>query len=107
VELIEVDQRQLVMTQNQLDSKKVGVIYTAIMDGGWWMESVLIASREGAILDGHHRWAAAAAARAAGLVFSPRVLQVGMGSMSCWQLRRRSRGRRSRWSSRSRNRGTK
>jgi len=78
-ELVDMDPRQLTMTQNQLDSKKVGYLYDAIRDKGWREETVMVASREGAILDGHHRWAAASAVRAAGVEFDLHVLKVDMG----------------------------
>lgn len=74
-----VDPRTLHATQNELDGAKVGSIYGYIRNGGWQADSVIIASREGAVVDGHHRWAAGSAARVAGMNFGINVLQVDMG----------------------------
>jgi len=74
-----VDPRSLHATQNELDGAKVGSIYGYIRGGGWQADSVIIASREGAVVDGHHRWAAGSAARVAGMDFGINVLQVDMG----------------------------
>lgn len=72
----EVDPRTLRPTQNQLDSVKVGMIYDAIKTGGYRKDSVLFCSRDGEILDGHHRWGAAAAAVATGSDIKVRVMRV-------------------------------
>ena len=55
------DPRSLQATQGQLDGRKIGQIYQAIKDGKIPNDAYLVISREGAILDGHHRWAAWAA----------------------------------------------
>lgn len=76
----QVDPRRLRMTQNQLSSDKVGTIYEHIQSGGWQPPSaVIIVSKEGAILDGHHRWAAAAAVAASGKAIKIPVLRVDLG----------------------------
>jgi hypothetical protein len=72
------DPRSLHATQNELDGAKVGKLYGFIKNGGYKADSTLIVSREGAILDGHHRWAAASAARATGSSFKVKVLRVDM-----------------------------
>lgn len=74
--LVQRDPRQLHMTQNQLDSRKVGTLYGKIREGGWRADAVLIADRDGDILDGHHRWAAASAARMSGVELNVSVYQV-------------------------------
>ena len=72
------DPRSLHATQNELDGAKVAKLYGFIREGGYKAESTLIVSREGAVLDGHHRWAAASAARMAGSKFQVKVLRVDM-----------------------------
>lgn len=78
-ELTQVDPRDLVMTQSELDSAKVAKMWGFMSADGWKEGVVMIASREGAILDGHHRWAGAAAAAATGTPISATVLRVDMG----------------------------
>lgn len=61
-----VDPRKLLATQNQLDPFKVGVISQSVLRGkppGLRPGTVLLVSREGAVIDGHHRWAAVAGAK--------------------------------------------
>lgn len=69
--IVQMDPRQLKMTQNQLDSKKVGKLYGYMKEGGWQEGGVLIASSDGAVLDGHHRWAGASAVAASGQLVPP------------------------------------
>lgn len=84
--VIKMDPRSLKMTQSQLDSKKVGKLYGYMKSGGWQEGGVLIASSDGAVLDGHHRWAGASAVAATGQLVPPppphpmqvTVLQVDM-----------------------------
>lgn len=71
-----VDPRSLTATQNELDASKVGKLYGAIRDGGWRSDAILFASREGDVLDGHHRWAAASAANMAGSNIRVNVVRV-------------------------------
>lgn len=78
-EMVDMDPRRLVMTQSQLDSAKVGQLYGYIFGTEWRDDVVTIASRESAILDGHHRTAAASAATAAGRPTPMHVLRVSMG----------------------------
>ena len=75
----QVDPRALHATQAELDGAKVGSIYGFVRSGGYNQDSVIIASREGAVLDGHHRWAGASAAVAAGSDFKIKVMTVDMG----------------------------
>jgi hypothetical protein len=79
-ELRPTDPRDLVATQNELDSVKVAKLYHAIHDpsGGWRPESIFFASREGAVLDGHHRWGGASMAIAVGDHFTPNVMWIDM-----------------------------
>jgi hypothetical protein len=77
-ELLGMDPRLLRMTQNQLDSGKVAQLYGFIEGGGWRQNSIIMVSREGMILDGHHRWAAACASRMHGSDFTVQVLKVDM-----------------------------
>jgi hypothetical protein len=79
-EVVQMDPRDLVMTQNQLDSKKVAKLYGFMSDGGWQEGGVILASREGAVVDGHHRWAAASAVAASGARpdFKITVLKIDM-----------------------------
>lgn len=65
-ELTEVDPRSLRMTQNQLKSTQVATLYDSIRSGGWREGTFILTDRDGNILDGHHRWAAASAFVAAG-----------------------------------------
>lgn len=65
-ELKEVDPRTLRATQNELDGPKVAGIYSRAKAGTLKKGGVVYASRDGDILDGHHRWAAVSAANAAG-----------------------------------------
>lgn len=75
VELVKEDPRGLVMTQNQLDSKKVAKLAGFMTAGGWQEGGVIIASSHpssnGAVLDGHHRWAGASAVAATGQLVPP------------------------------------
>jgi len=74
-----VDPRSLHATQNELDGAKVGTLYGYIRGSGWREDSVIIAARDGSVVDGHHRWAAGSAARVAGQDFGINVLQIDMG----------------------------
>jgi hypothetical protein len=77
-EIIEVDPRELHLTQNELDSVKVGKLYGYIKDGGWDPSSLMYASRENAIVDGHHRFAGACGANATGSNVKVKVLKIDM-----------------------------
>lgn len=65
-EMEEVDPRDLTATQSELDSKKVAQMYARAMAGTLNREAIAFISHDGFILDGHHRWAALAAASASG-----------------------------------------
>lgn len=69
--IVQKDPRDLVMTQSELDSKKVGKMVGFMKAGGWQEGGVLLASTDGSILDGHHRWAGAAAVSASGTLVPP------------------------------------
>ncbi len=56
------DPRIMHMTQNQLDSQKVAKLAQLMYEKGWKPDSVLFASKDWDILDGHHRWAGASVA---------------------------------------------
>lgn len=60
----EMDPRELVATQSELSGPKVAKIH-GFMAKGWKQRGVMIVCRDGtggwAVVDGHHRWAAAAA----------------------------------------------
>lgn len=64
--LEEVDPRSLVATQSELNAQKVAKIYSSIRKTGWNDDNIMFISQEGAVLDGHHRWAGASAAAMAG-----------------------------------------
>lgn len=60
----EVDPRSLIAAQNELDSVKVATIYDYLAKNkGKLADSggTLVVSREGGVVDGHHRWAATSA----------------------------------------------
>lgn len=76
--VIQVDPRSLIATQNQLDSVKTAMFYDLFRTQGWKQGSILIVSTDGGILDGHHRWAGAAALTATGHPMQVTVLQVDM-----------------------------
>lgn len=57
-----IDPRRLVASQSELNGPKVAKLYGFMRDGGWKPGGVMIISRDGAVIDGHHRWAGAAAA---------------------------------------------
>jgi hypothetical protein len=78
-QLVRMDPRQLRMTQDELDAHKVASIFESIRQGGWREDSVILASREGAILDGHHRWAAVSSAEISGMGLQVNVLRIDMG----------------------------
>lgn len=74
--LEEVDPRTLTATQNELSSQNVGKLYGKISDKGWQKGSAIFCARNGEILDGHHRWAAACALAATGQPIKIEVLRV-------------------------------
>lgn len=76
--LQKVDPRGLVMTQSELDSKKVAKMAFSMRDNGWKQGIVMMTARDGEILDGHHRWAGAAAAAAMGTEIGMWRLHVDM-----------------------------
>lgn len=60
------DPRRLRATQSELDSRDVGRMYGFIRDGKYREEiGAILASQDGFVLDGHHRWAGKAARAAA------------------------------------------
>lgn len=75
-ELEEVDPRSLTATQNELDSAKVGQMYARAMAGTLNREAVAFVSRDGEVLDGHHRWAAFAAAAVSGEKAKMKVIRL-------------------------------
>lgn len=77
-ELKWMDPRELRMTQSQLDGRKVARMYEDTRKEPWPENNVIIVSREGAILDGHHRWASAAVAAMAGSPHPIHALQVDL-----------------------------
>jgi hypothetical protein len=74
--LEEVDPRSLTATQNQLDSAKVAQMYAKIKAGTFDNRPVAFVARDGAVLDGHHRWAANAAARVTGTELTMKVIRL-------------------------------
>lgn len=61
--LEQVDPTTLIATQNEMNTLKVAEIYNAFVERGGAFKAdkgTLIVSKEGGVLDGHHRWAAAA-----------------------------------------------
>lgn len=75
-EMEEVDPRTLTATQSELDSAKVGQMYARAMEGTLNRNAVAFISRDGEILDGHHRWAALAAASASGKEATMKVIRL-------------------------------
>lgn len=72
-----VDPRELKATQNELDSVKVASMYRDVKRGTIDpTKGLLFVSEDGAILDGHHRWAGFAAAAASGDDVKVPVLRV-------------------------------
>jgi hypothetical protein len=61
-----MDPRELIASQSELSGPKVSKLYGFMRDGGWLPTGVMIVARHGdnewAVVDGHHRWAGAAAA---------------------------------------------
>lgn len=58
-----IDPRALVATQREIDSRKVAVITKYLQEHGGRLRDeggTLIVSKEGGVVDGHHRWAATA-----------------------------------------------
>ena len=80
----EIDPTSLVATQSQLSGAKVAKLYGFMKSGGWLRGGVMLVSTEpdgsSAVVDGHHRWAAAAAVRASGVQPGMNVtaLRIGM-----------------------------
>lgn len=77
--LEEVDPRTLRATQSELNAAKVGKLAGYMEADGWQKGGVLIISKEGAILDGHHRWAGACVAAMSGKDIKVTALRVDMG----------------------------
>lgn len=75
-----MDPRELVASQSELSGPKVAKLYGFMRDGGWLETGVMIIARSGdewAVVDGHHRWAGAAAASIArGGTLDVRVLKI-------------------------------
>lgn len=64
IKFANADPRELMAAQNELDSVKVGQIYKYVNEHGGKLRGdtgPLFISKEGAIIDGHHRWASMAA----------------------------------------------
>ncbi|HCT77813.1 MAG TPA: hypothetical protein DGT23_14725 [Micromonosporaceae bacterium] len=57
-----IDPRKLVASQSELSGPKVAKLYGFMREDGWKPGGTMIISRDGAVIDGHHRWAGAAAA---------------------------------------------
>lgn len=74
-----VDPRTLRMTQNQLTGSIVGSIYEVVQAKGLTPDTVVVVSKEGAVLDGHHRWAAVAGVAISGTPIKLNVLRVDLG----------------------------
>lgn len=60
-EIVEIDPRELQAIQTELGAHKVAKLAEA-MKGGWSQDGVMVISKDKAVGDGHHRWAAAALA---------------------------------------------
>lgn len=64
MKIVSADPRELMATQAELDSVKVGQIYKYLLEHDGKLRGEvgpLFVSKEGAIIDGHHRWASVAA----------------------------------------------
>jgi hypothetical protein len=72
------DPRTMVMTQSELDSKKVAKLAGFMQADGWQEGGILLMSTDGSILDGHHRWAGASAAVAAGKDMKVTALEIDL-----------------------------
>lgn len=72
------DPRTMVMTQSELDSKKVAKLAGFMQKDGWQEGGILLMSTDGSILDGHHRWAGASAAVAAGKDMKVTALEIDL-----------------------------
>jgi len=57
----QVDPRTLSATQGEMDARKVGQMLDTVRNAGGVENHTLVVSRNGDVLDGHHRWAANAA----------------------------------------------
>lgn len=75
-ELEEVDPRTLSATQNELDSAKVAQMYARAKAGTLNLDAVAFISQDGNVLDGHHRWAALAAATVTGTDVKMKVIRL-------------------------------
>lgn len=71
VDIHPMDPTSLKAYQAELDSKKVAKMYGFMKAGGWQEGGLLIVSRDGVVVDGHHRWAGAAAVGATGALVPP------------------------------------
>lgn len=60
-ELVDVDPRELQAIQTELSAPKVAKM-AGFMKNGWKEGGAMVISKEGAVGDGHHRWAGAAMA---------------------------------------------
>jgi hypothetical protein len=72
----DADPRTLVATQNELDSAKVGQMYARAKAGTLNLKAVAFVSQDGYVLDGHHRWAALAAASVTGTDVTMKVIRL-------------------------------
>jgi hypothetical protein len=91
-DLVEVDPRTLRATQSELNSQKVGKLAGFMTADGWQKGGVLIVSKEGAILDGHHRWAGASVAAMSGQKIKVTALRVDMGIDDLLKIAQESSG---------------
>lgn len=74
----DVDPRTLIATQNELDGRKVAALIPRLQAerGTNPDKGTLVVSKEGSILDGHHRWGAAASIAMEDPTFKSHVLRV-------------------------------
>lgn len=62
----EIDPTTLKPSQSEISGAKTGKLYGFMAKDGWLPGGLLVTSADGYVVDGHHRWSAAAAVRAAG-----------------------------------------
>lgn len=66
VRIVEIDPTTLRPSQNEISAAKTAKLYGHMKTGGWLPGGLLVTSGDGYVVDGHHRWSAAAAVRASG-----------------------------------------
>lgn len=75
----QVDPSTLTATQNELDAKKVAKLYGFMKPPGGWQEGgALLISNDNFVVDGHHRWAGAAAVAAGGDPIKVTAIRIDM-----------------------------